>query len=255
MASGEKTALITGAARGIGLATARRFLDEGWNVVGIDNRGDELLQAFADLKSNRARPLVCDVSYPDQVTDNVTQAATLFGGLNALVNNAGIADFASAADHDYTLWRQVMATNLDGPFLMTQAIVPHLRKQGGGSIVNITSISGLRASTMRVAYGTSKAALAHLTKQYAAELGEFGIRVNAVAPGPVETEMAKKVHTQAVRQAYYDVMPIARHAEEKELANAIWFLTSDEASYITGHVLAVDGGFDAVGIGIAALRQ
>ncbi|MEN0002216.1 MAG: SDR family oxidoreductase, partial [Pseudomonadota bacterium] len=132
---------------------------------------------------------------------------------------------------------------------------PHLRQQGGGAIVNITSISGLRASTMRVAYGTSKAALAHLTKQYAAELGEWGIRVNAVAPGPVETEMAKKVHTQAVRQAYYDVMPIARHAEEKELANAIWFLTSDEASYITGHVLAVDGGFDAVGIGIAALRR
>ncbi|MEN0001621.1 MAG: SDR family oxidoreductase, partial [Pseudomonadota bacterium] len=139
MAAGEKTVLITGAARGIGLATVRRFLDEGWNVVGIDNRGDELLQAFADLKSNRARPLVCDVAYPDQVTDNVAQAVTLFGGLNALVNNAGIADFAAAADHDYALWRQVMATNLDGPFLMTQAIVPHLRQQGGGAIVNITS--------------------------------------------------------------------------------------------------------------------
>ncbi|MEO0543062.1 MAG: SDR family oxidoreductase [Pseudomonadota bacterium] len=250
-----KTVLITGAARGIGLATTQRFLKEGWNVVGIDNRGQALEEAFAGLKSNRACAICCDVSKPDDVYQMVPNAASLFGGLNALVNNAGIADFAPAADHDYDLWRSVMATNLDGPFLLIQAIAPMLRDVGGGSIVNITSISGLRASTMRVAYGTSKAALAHLTKQYAAELGEWGIRVNAVAPGPVETEMAKKVHSPAVRQAYYDVLPIPRHAEERELANAIWFLTSPEASYITGHILAVDGGFDAVGIGIAELRK
>ncbi|MEL6818730.1 MAG: SDR family oxidoreductase [Pseudomonadota bacterium] len=255
MGEAEKTVLITGAARGIGLATVRRFLVEGWNVVGIDNRGDALEQAFVSLKSNRARAIACDVSKPDDVEETVRMSAFLFGGLNALINNAGVADFAPAADHDYALWRSVMATNLDGPFLMTQAVAPLLRDAGGGSIVNITSISGLRASTMRVAYGTSKAALAHLTKQYAAELGEWNIRVNAVAPGPVETEMAKKVHSPAVRQAYYDVLPIPRHAEEHELANAIWFLTSPEASYITGHVLAVDGGFDAVGIGIAALRD
>ncbi|MEM1377656.1 MAG: SDR family oxidoreductase [Pseudomonadota bacterium] len=250
----EKTVLITGAARGIGYATTQRFLAEGWNVVGIDYRGDALEDAFRGLGSNRARSINCDVSDPDQVSKAVPEAASMFGGLNALVNNAGIADFAPARDHDFALWRQVMATNLDGPFLMIQAATPYLEAAGKSAIVNITSISGLRASTMRVAYGTSKAALAHLTKQYAAELGELGIRVNAVAPGPVETEMAKKVHSPQVRQGYYDVMPIPRHAEERELANAIWFLASDEASYITGHVLAVDGGFDAVGIGIAALR-
>jgi NAD(P)-dependent dehydrogenase (short-subunit alcohol dehydrogenase family) len=221
----------------------------------LDRLGETLSAAARTLGSNRVYAIEADVSEPEQVTKAVEEAANKFGRLDALVNNAGIADFAPAMEHDYALWRQVMATNLDGPFLMTQAVVPYLIAVGGGAIVNITSISGLRASTMRVAYGTSKAALAHLTKQYAAELGEHKIRVNAVAPGPVETDMAKKVHSDDIRKAYYDVMPIPRHAKEIELANAIWFLTSSEASYITGHVLAVDGGFDAVGIGIDKLRQ
>ncbi|KPB02215.1 SDR family NAD(P)-dependent oxidoreductase [Ahrensia marina] len=255
MSETEKVVLITGAARGIGLETVKRFLREGWRVVMLDRLAETLSAAARTLGSNRVYAIEADVSDPEQVTKAVEEAANKFGRLDALVNNAGIADFAPAMEHDYALWRQVMATNLDGPFLMTQAIVPHLITAGGGAIVNITSISGLRASTMRVAYGTSKAALAHLTKQYAAELGEHKIRVNAVAPGPVETDMAKKVHSDHIRKAYYDVMPIPRHAEEIELANAIWFLTSSEASYITGHVLAVDGGFDAVGIGIDKLRQ
>lgn len=251
----EKVVLVTGAARGIGLAAVRRFLAENWRVVMLDNRGEDLHMAARSLESNRIHAIVADVSVPEEVDAGVKEAVSHFGRLDALVNNAGVADFAPALDHDYALWRHVMGTNLDGPFLMTQAAVPHLMASGGGSIVNITSISGLRASTMRVAYGTSKAALAHLTKQYAAELGEHNIRVNAVAPGPVETAMAKKVHPPQIRKAYYDVMPIARHAEESELANAIWFLTSPESSYITGHVLAVDGGFDAVGIGIDHLRK
>ncbi|MEM0898960.1 MAG: SDR family oxidoreductase [Pseudomonadota bacterium] len=245
-----KTVLITGAARGIGYATAKRFINEGWRVIGMDVLADEIDASFHAFGSNHAHAVIGDVSKPDDVDRIVSETIDQFGSLDALVNNAGVADFAPALDHDYALWRHVMSINLDGPFLMTQAIVPHMKANGGGSIVNITSISGLRASTMRVAYGTSKAALAHLTKQYAAEFGEFGIRVNAVAPGPVETEMAKKVHSAEVRKAYYDVMPIPRHAEERELANAIWFLSSDEASYITGHTLAVDGGFDAVGVGI-----
>lgn len=255
MSETDKVVLITGAARGIGLETAKRFLHEGWRVVMLDRLAETLQTSAHALGSNRIYPIVADVSDPEQVSGAVDDAARKFGRLDALINNAGIADFAPAMAHDYALWRQVMATNLDGPFLMTQAVVPHLIAAGGGAIVNITSISGLRASTMRVAYGTSKAALAHLTKQYAAELGEHNIRVNAVAPGPVETDMAKKVHSDEVRRAYYDVMPIPRHAEERELANAIWFLTSSEASYITGHVLAVDGGFDAVGIGVDKLRK
>ncbi|MEO1777148.1 MAG: SDR family oxidoreductase, partial [Pseudomonadota bacterium] len=166
---------------------------------------------------------------------------------------AGIADFGPIETTDFEVWRRIMATNLDGPFLMTQAAIPHLRAAGGGAIVNVTSISGLRASTLRTAYGTSKAALAHLTLQQAAELGEHGIRVNAVAPGPVETEMAKKVHSPAIRAAYHDAIPLNRYGTEAEIAQAIRWLCSAEASYVTGQILAVDGGFQGVGIGLPAL--
>lgn len=247
----ENTAIITGAARGIGLATARRFLKEGWRVIMIDNRGEQLHDEARALASNRAHAITCDVSIPEQVEAGVAETMEVFGRIDALVNNAGIADFAPALETDYALWRHVLANNLDGPFLMSQAVLPHMIDAGnGGAVVNVTSISGLRASTMRVAYGTSKAALAHMTKQFAAEMGDHGIRVNAVAPGPVETAMATKVHTPEIRKAYYDVMPIGRHGSEDELANAIWFLCSPEASYVTGQILAVDGGFEAVGVGI-----
>jgi NAD(P)-dependent dehydrogenase (short-subunit alcohol dehydrogenase family) len=128
-------------------------------------------------------------------------------------------------------------------------------KAGGGAIVNISSISGLRASTLRVAYGTSKAALDHLTRQQAAELGNMGIRVNAVAPGPVDTAMAKQVHTPDIRAGYRDAIPLARYGREEEIAAAVYFLCSPEASYVNGQTLAVDGGFDAAGIGLPALRK
>lgn len=147
-----------------------------------------------------------------------------------------------------------MATNLDGPFLMSQAAAPLMAAGGGGAIVNITSISGHRASTLRTAYGTSKAGLAHLTQQQAAELAALGIRVNAVAPGPVDTAMSRKVHDAAIRAAYHDAIPLNRYGLESEIANAIHFLCSQEASYITGQVLSVDGGFQSTGIGLPALR-
>ncbi len=120
--------------------------------------------------------------------------------------------------------------------------------------MNITSISGLRASTLRVAYGTSKAGLAQLTKQQAIELAQHGIRVNAVAPGPVDTAMAQAVHSPEIRAAYHDAVPLARYGLESELANVIVFLCSERAGYVTGQVVAVDGGFEATGIGLPALR-
>jgi NAD(P)-dependent dehydrogenase (short-subunit alcohol dehydrogenase family) len=126
---------------------------------------------------------------------------------------------------------------------------------GGGSIVNITSISGSRASLLRVAYGTSKAALMHLTKQQAAELGNVGIRVNVVSPDPVDTVMAKQVHTSDIRSDYHDTISLNRYGTEEELAEAIYFLSSNKGSYINGAILNVDGGFAATGIGLASLRQ
>jgi NAD(P)-dependent dehydrogenase (short-subunit alcohol dehydrogenase family) len=250
-----RTALVTGAARGIGLATAERFLAEGWHVALLDIDGPGVEAAVARLARPEATlALTADVADPAQVSAAVERTATRFGRLDALVNNAGIAVFKPLLETSFAEWSRVLAVNLSGPFLCTQAAAPLMAANGGGAIVNITSISGLRASTLRVAYGTSKAGLAQLTKQQAIELGELGIRVNAVAPGPVDTAMAKAVHSPEIRAAYHDAVPLGRYGLESELAEVIVFLCTDRAAYVTGQVLAVDGGFDATGIGLPALR-
>lgn len=254
--AGRKVALVTGAARGIGLATAKRFLADGWQVALLDIDGDNLVRTHAALaRPDATLALTCDVSDADAVAAAVAAVAERFGRLDALVNNAGIAIFKPLLETTPADWARVLAVNLTGPFLCAQAAAPLLREHGGGAIVNITSISGHRASTLRVAYGTSKAGLAHLTKQQAVELAGLGIRVNAVAPGPVDTAMAKAVHTPEIRADYHDTVPLNRYGLEDELAEAIFFLCSDRASYITGQILSVDGGFEATGIGLPTLRK
>ena len=250
-----KVALVTGAARGIGLAAARRFLAEGWKVALLDINGEQLGTTMAALaKPDDTLMLHCDVSDAAAVTAAVRRTAERFERLDALVNNAGIAVFKPILETTPEEWARVLAVNLTGPFLATQAAAPIMAEGGGGAVVNITSISGLRASTLRVAYGTSKAGLAHLTKQQAVELGALGIRVNGVAPGPVDTAMAKAVHTPEIRKDYHDTIPLNRYGPEEELAEAIFFLCSDRATYLTGQVIAVDGGFDATGIGLPTMR-
>ena len=197
----------------------------------------------------------CDVSKPKQVKAAIANVAKRFRRIDALVNNAGVAVFKPILKTTYQEWARVLDVNLSGPFICTQACAPLMLKNGGGAVVNITSISGLRASGLRVAYGTSKAALDHLTRQQAVELGNLGIRVNAVAPGPVNTSMARKVHTADIRADYHDAIPLNRYGTEEEVAEAVAFLCSDAASYINGQTLAVDGGFDAAGIGLPSLRR
>ena len=252
--SPQKVALVTGAARGIGLAVAKRFLAEGWRVALLDIERELLHGAVAALAYPGATiALHCDVSDSGAVTAAMAKLSTGFGRLDALVNNAGVAVFAPLMETSDDDWSRVLEVNLTGPFLCTKAAVPLMREQGG-AIVNITSISAVRAWTLRSAYGTSKAGLAHLTKQLAVELASLGIRVNGVAPGPVETAMAKAVHTPEIRADYHDAIPLNRYGLEEELAEAVFFLCSDRSSYITGQILAVDGGFDAAGIGLPTLR-
>lgn len=242
-----KHAVVTGAARGIGLATSKHFLGMGWRVTMIDRDEAALAEAAAGLQN--AEPLLCDVSQPDQVEP----LAERFTHVDALINNAGVADFGPIAETDFARWRRVMETNLDGVFLMSQTLTPGLIA-AQGAIVNIASISGLRASTLRVAYGTSKAAVIHLTQQQAAELGEHNVRANCVCPGPVRTKLAMAVHTPDIIAAYHDAIPLNRYGSEEEIANVIIFLCSDAASYVTGQIIAADGGFESTGIGLPALR-
>ncbi|QJF51408.1 SDR family NAD(P)-dependent oxidoreductase [Roseobacter ponti] len=248
----NKVALITGAARGIGLATSQLLLSRDWRVAMIDRDGDALDAAIGTDKG--AKAFYCDVSDPDDVSEMAVAVTEAFGRIDAVVNNAGVADFGPIGETDFARWRRVMKTNLDGVFLVSQATLPAL-KESRGALVNIASISGLRASTLRVAYGTSKAGVIQLTRQQAAELGEFGIRANCICPGPVRTKLAMAVHSQDIIDAYHDAIPLNRYGTETEIAECIAFLCSDQASYVTGQVLAADGGFEATGVGLPALRR
>lgn len=251
---GQKVVLVTGAARGIGLATAERFLAEGWRAAMLDIDG-EGLRSVVDGDLDERLPIVADVAIPGQVAAAIREIEGRWGRLDALVNNAGTAVFKPIMETGFEEWCRVLDVNLSGSFLTVQAAVPLMRRSGEGAVVNITSISGLRASTLRTAYGTSKAGLAHLTRQQSVELAQYGIRVNAVAPGPVDTAMAKAVHSPEIRADYHDAIPLGRYGTEEEIAAAIFFLCSAEASYITGQTLSVDGGFEATGIGLPTLRR
>ena len=249
-------AIVTGGARGIGLAIGQWFLARGHRIALLDIDDATLQRSAAAFdRPDAVLAVHADVSNPEQVRAGIAAIVQKFGRIDKLVNNAGIAVFKPVMQTSYAEFQDVLDTNLNGAFLCTQACVPEMLKAGGGAIVNIASISGLRASTLRVAYGTSKAAIIHLTKQYAAELGNFGVRVNAVCPGPVETEMAKLVHSVAIRSDYQDAIPQGRYGTPQEMAQTVGFLCSDDASFINGQFLAVDGGFDAAGVGLPTLRR
>jgi len=252
----NKVAIITGIGPGLGQELAYTFAREGAKVAICCRRQSELDRVTAELEAEGHEVLAISTDVTDRAACKRIVDATVerFGRIDALVNNAGIAVFKPILETSYEEWARVIAVNLTGPFLCTQACARVMLANGGGAVVNVGSISGLRASTLRVAYGTSKAALMHLTKQQAAELGERGIRVNAVAPGPVDTAMARQVHTPDIRADYHDAIPLNRYGTEQEIAAAVAFLCSDAASYVNGQTLAVDGGFDAAGIGLPGLR-
>jgi NAD(P)-dependent dehydrogenase (short-subunit alcohol dehydrogenase family) len=172
-----------------------------------------------------------------------------FGKIDILVNNAGIAGVAKKLwECTPEEWFQVLNLDLYGVYVCCHAIVPKMLEKNYGRIVNIASIAGQRAGTNRTSYGTSKAALIQLTRQMALELAPHRITANAIAPGPVETDMVRAAHTPAQRAAYGRMVPAQRYGTPAEVAAAALFLVSDEAAYVTGHVLDVDGGFMAAGL-------
>ena len=248
----EKIALVSGGARGIGRAAAEIFIENGFKVIILDRDVEELNKTCKQIVG--AVPFNYDVSDEKSMKEVSSRVDGEFGRLDCLINNAGIADFGPIEECDSKQWRTVMETNLDGVFYLSQSLIPQLKKTRG-SIVNIASISGLRGSTLRVAYGTSKAAVMQLTKQQACELGEYGIRVNTVAPGPVKTKLSIAVHSEQIIKAYHDAIPLNRYGSEREIGEVIFFLSSPKASFVTGQTVAVDGGFEATGVGLPALRE
>jgi 3-oxoacyl-[acyl-carrier protein] reductase len=246
----NKVAIITGSGRGIGREMALLFASQGARISVADLNQESAGRVAAEIKARGgdARAVPVDVTEPSQVESLVEETLSHFGRLDILVNNAGVGLNRPFLKVTLEEWNQVLRVNLTGPFLCAQAAGRVLARQGSGTIINIASISGQRGGQGRAAYGASKAGVILLTKVMAVELAPRGVTVNAIAPGPVVTEMSNGTHTEATRKSYHDRIPLRRYGRPQEIAAAALFLASEEASFVTGHTLNVDGGFHAAGL-------
>lgn len=238
----KKTVVVTGGGSGIGAATARRFACEGANVLMADQDEDALTETLDGLDTSRVITHVIDVTNQKAVEAMVEAAVSRFGGLNVIVNNAGIGCEGTITEVDMDDYRAVMATNVDGVFYGCRAAIPELKKSRG-CIVNTCSISGLAGDGGMVGYNTAKGAVANMTRALARDHGPDGIRVNAVAPSFVHTSLTAEFEKdEGLMQAFANAIPLGRGAQPEEIASVIAFLASDEASYIHGQTILVDGG-------------
>ena len=240
-----KVALITGAAQGMGRAVAERFTMEGATVVLVDVQSDKLLHLAGEFekKGIDARAHVCDISSEDQVQELVQNVLKELGHIDILVNCAGI--LYPTRFHDLTVeeWDRVMNVNIRGTFLLMREIYPHMKERGDGRIVNFSSTAGLTVSTLGGAhYTASKHAVMGLTKAVAKEGGPFGVRVNAICPGLIDTEMVRGTIDQDRLRQYEGSFPIPRLGTPEEVAELVLFLASDRSAYITGIGLNISGG-------------
>ena len=242
-----RVAVVTGAGRGIGLAIAEAYAREGAQVVVADRDEDVALAAAKQL-GDKAIGLRADISVDEDVTAMVDATLKNFGKVDILVNNAGVGATTLFLESTREEFERVVRINLTGTFLVAQAFARIMAKQKSGRIINIASLSGQKGGVGRSAYGASKAGVELLTKVMAVELAEEGINVNAIAPGPILTEVSKVMHTVETRDAYHRLVPQRRYGEPAEIADAAVFLASDLSTYVTGHTLNVDGGFLTAGL-------
>jgi meso-butanediol dehydrogenase/(S,S)-butanediol dehydrogenase/diacetyl reductase len=260
-----KTALITGGGTGIGAAIAKRFIQDGARIC-ITGRRQEMLDKIAQsLPAGTVTTCSGDVSKYGDAERMVETALKLDGRLDVLVNNAGIDPGGTVTDLDLEIWQKVIDINLTGSFLTMKASIPQMIKGGGGSIINISSLGGLRCLPGMAAYCTAKAALNMLTKQAALDYGRFKVRCNAVCPGATRTEMLEEALTPLTEVLSTDVdgvfacissnVPLHRVATPDEIAGICSYLASDDSSFMTGSVLLIDGGAAIVDVSGAALSS
>ena len=241
----EKIALVTGSSRGIGRAVARKLAAEGYAVcVNYRVRQDCAEALVAELTDTgcRAMAVQADVSVRQQVNEMVRRVEDAFGPVSLLVNNAGISRQCLFQDMDDETWDRFFAVNVGGAKNAIQAVLPHMLSEKTGCIVNLTSIWGLRGASCEVAYAATKAALVGLTRSLALELAPSHIRVNAVAPGSIETDMVRMLGPET-RDLLIEETPLGRLGTPEDIAHAVAFLASEKASFLTGQILTADGGF------------
>ena len=241
-----KVAIVTGGASGIGAATARRLHAEGASIL-IADVNDPLGEALADnLGAGRALYRHVDVSSWDDVQGMVDGAVSAFGRLDILFNNAGIGSFAATPDVSVEEWRRVIDIDLNGVFYGCRAAIPVMKAQGAGAIINTASASGLAGDYSFAAYNAAKGGVVNYTRAAGIDHARDGIRINAVCPGPVDTPIITSIDAwPGVREAWNERVPMGRFAQPEEIASVVAFLASDDASYMTGAIIAVDGGLTA----------
>jgi len=245
-----KIAIVTGAGSGIGRACAIALAREGARVALVGRREDRL-EATAREIGDSALVLAADVSKKPDIDRVVEQTAVQFGGLNVLVNNAGVLHIGTVEQITEEQWDQTFDVNVRGLWLLSCAVLPHMRKTGGGSIINVASVLGINGARNRASYAPSKGAVVLLTKCMAIDHGHENIRVNAICPSFVETDLTAAVVSQApdpaaVRRERIGAHPIGRLGQPEDMAGLAVYLASDESSWVTGAVLPVDGGYLAV---------
>ncbi|MFL5135901.1 MAG: SDR family NAD(P)-dependent oxidoreductase [Microvirga sp.] len=247
----QQTVIVTGGASGIGLAVVEAILAEGWRAVvaDLEQRNLDRCRDVLSPSNNRVRFERMNVADEDEVVRTVAACEAEFGPITGVVNSAGIGRDVPALDTSVDLFRRMLEVNLIGSFIVSREAAKLMQVRGSGSIVNIASVSGVIGNRGRVAYGASKGGVITMTKVMAVELASIGIRVNAIAPGPIETPLVQEVHTPEVRAAWMTTVPQRRYGSPDEIAGAaIFLLDQRKSSYITGQTICVDGGFSIAGI-------
>ena len=246
----DKIAIVTGAGSGIGRAIAVAMIREGARVVLMGRRKDRIEEVASEANGS-AIALAADVSKRDEIEHVLQETVKAFGGINVLVNNAGILHAGTAEQITEAQWDETFNINVRGLWLLSRAVLPHLRKAGGGSIINVASVLGINGTRNRAAYAPSKGAVVLLTKCMAIDHGHENIRVNAICPSFVETDLTAAVLSNAadpdaMRRERIGVHPVGRLGQPEDMAGLAVYLASDESSWVTGAAFPVDGGYLAV---------